>query len=410
MSGSAAPPSRLPPAVLVGLDSLQGLQAARILHACGIRVIAVAEDPRHPACRTNVCERVLLADMRGAELLEVLDDLGSELSEEALLVPCQDKSVRAVSRNRDTLGRHFTITLPPADAVELLMDKDAFHAYATERGLPVPTTVDLVDREDAVRAAEELEFPCVIKPRARTREWDEHTKLKIFKVDSPASLLGVFDRCRPWADRLIAQQWVDGGDDSLFSCNCYFDRDSRPLATFVARKLRQWPPGAGSSCLGEEVRNDAVLETTLSLFGALAYQGLGYLEMKRDARTGRHYIIEPNVGRPTGRSAIAEAGGVPLLYTMYCDAMRLPLPEERTQRYSGAKWVYLRHDLQAACVYWRRGQLSLPEWIRSLRGRKSYAMLSRRDPAPFLFDLWRAVGMAVERLKSRLGPARPRRA
>ena len=406
--GSAAPRSSLPPAILVGLDSLQGLQAARILHACGIPVIAVAEDAHHAACRTNVCQRVLLADMRGPELIDVLEELGSGLPERGLLVPCQDKSVRAVSRSRDRLGKYFTITLPSADTVELLMDKDAFHAYAVERGLPVPKTIDLIDREDAVRAAEELDFPCVIKPRARTREWDEHTKLKIFKVDSRESFLGVFDQCRPWADRLIAQQWIDGGDDSLFSCNCYFDRDSRPLATFVARKLRQWPPEAGSSCLGEEIRNDTVLEATLSLFGDLAYQGLGYLEMKRDTRTGRHYIIEPNVGRPTGRSAIAEAGGVPLLYTMYCDAMGLPLPEDRAQKYSGAKWVYMRHDLQAAFVYWRRGQLSLREWIRSLRGRKAHAMFSMRDPAPFLFDLWRVAGLALERLKSRLIPSRSR--
>jgi predicted ATP-grasp superfamily ATP-dependent carboligase len=153
-----------------------------------------------------------------------------------------------------------------------------------------------------------------------------------------------------------------------------------------------------------------VLETTLSLFGGLSYRGLGYLEMKRDARTARQYIIEPNVGRPTGRSAIAEAGGVPLLYTMYCDAMGLPLPQERTQRYSGAKWVYLRHDLQSASVYWRRGELSLREWARSLRGRKAFAMLSRSDPAPFLADLWRAIGLAVKRVMSRLRPNRPKRA
>jgi len=409
LPGSVTPPSRLPPAILVGLDSLQGLQAARILHGHAIPVIGVASDKRHAACRTNVCERVVLADTRGPALLEALIDLGPKLPEKGLLVPCQDKSVRVVSRNRDLLSEHFTIVLPPPDAVELLMDKDAFHAYATERGLPVPTTVELLDREDAVRAAEELTFPCVIKPRLRTWEWDEHTKLKVFKVDSAPALLDVFDRCRPWADRLIAQRWIEGGDDSLYSCNCYFDRESRPLATFVARKLRQWPPGAGSSCLGEEVRNDHVLETTLSLFGGLSYKGLGYLEMKRDAHTGDHYIIEPNVGRPTGRSAIAEAGGVPLLYTMYCDAMGFPLPEERTQRYSGAKWVSLRHDVQSACVYWLRGELSLREWMRSLRGRKAYAVFSRSDPVPFLVDLWQAVGMAVKRVVSRIHPDRTRR-
>ena len=169
----------------------------------------------------------------------------------------------------------------------------------------------------------------------------------------------------------------------------------------MARKLRQWPPEAGSSCLGEEVRNDVVLETTLDLFQRLGYRGLGYLEMKRDVRTGKHYIIEANVGRPTGRSAIAEAGGVPLLYTAYCDSMGLPLPENREQQYSGAKWIDLRHDFQSAWTYWRRGQLTLGDWVASVRGRKGYAVFSLRDPLPFLADLWRAVTLAGRRLRPR---------
>jgi len=77
----------------------------------------------------------------------------------------------------------------------------------------------------AVRASRELDFPCVVKPRARTPEWDRNTRLKVFKVDSPDALMAVYDRCRPWADRLVVQEWVEGPDSALFSCNCYYDRD-----------------------------------------------------------------------------------------------------------------------------------------------------------------------------------------
>jgi predicted ATP-grasp superfamily ATP-dependent carboligase len=381
---------------------MQGLQAARELHGRGIRVIAIAADPEHHACRTRACERVVIADTGGAELVPVLGEIAEDLAGPALLLPAQDKCVRVISANRDRLGRDFTFVLPPPAVVDLLMDKDAFYAYAAEKRLPIPKTLELVDRRDAERAARELDFPCVLKPRTRTKDWDRNTRLKVFKVASPEELLEQYDRCSPWADGLVAQQWIEGGDGSLYSCNCYFDREGRPLVSFVARKLRQWPPEAGSSCLGEEVRNDVVLETTLALFESVGYRGLGYVEIKRDTRTGAHYIIEANVGRPTGRSAIAEAGGVPLLYTAYCDAMGLPLPADRTQRYSGAKWIDLRHDFQSALWYWRRGRLTLPEWASSLRGRKAYAVLSLRDPAPFVFDLLRAVAMAAGRVRGLL--------
>ena len=51
-----------------------------------------------------------------------------------------------------------------------------------------------------------------------------------------------------------------GGEDELYSCNAYFDAAGQPLATFVARKVRQWPPDIGTSASGEECRNDEVLD------------------------------------------------------------------------------------------------------------------------------------------------------
>jgi D-aspartate ligase len=109
--------------------------------------------------------------------------------------------------------------------------------------------------------------------------------------------------------------------------------------------------------------------------------------MKRDERSGEHFFIEANIGRPTGGSAIAEAGGVELLYAMYCDAIAWPLPARLEQTYQGVKWLFLAEDLQSAYHYWRRGELSLAGWWRSLRGPKAYALLSWRDPGPAMGQL-----------------------
>jgi predicted ATP-grasp superfamily ATP-dependent carboligase len=138
--------------------------------------------------------------------------------------------------------------------------------------------------------------------------------------------------------------------------------------------------------LSEECRNDVVVQTTIRLFRGARHRGLGYLEMKRDARTGELLIVEPNIGRPTGRSAGAEAAGVELLYTMYADVLGLPLPTNREQQYLGRKWIYFRSDLQSALYHWRRGELGLREWFRSWRGLASDALFSLRDPLPFVLD------------------------
>jgi len=386
----------LPYAIVIGLDCITGLQTARILAGHGIPVIAFARNLDHYCCRTNVCEDIIRADTASEEFICDLESLGPKLQQKAVLFPCTDMSVLTLSRHRHRLNDWYHIVLPKPDVVEMLMDKVSFYAYAAEVNLPIPKTFLLRTRTDAEMAVKELTFPCIMKPPMKTPTWEKNTKLKVYKVMNQEEALALYDKCSNWANMLMIQEWIEGNDAHLYSCNCYFNADSEPLVTFIARKIRQWPPETGTSCLGEECRNDFVLEESVRLFRSVNYRGLGYVEMKCDERTGKHYIIEPNIGRPTGRSAIAEAGGVELLYTKYCDSVGLPLPQQREQNYQGAKWIYLRRDIQSALYYWRRGKLTLREWWHSLSGRKRYAVFSWTDPAPFLYDLWKVLGLFVK--------------
>jgi len=382
---------KLPAAVVIGLDSLNGIQTVRILARHKIPVIAIAKDPKHHGCRTRLCERIIFADTSGEGLIQTLTSLGSTLPNKAVLIPCTDMSVFLVSRHREDLTPWFHTALPAAEAVETLMNKLSLYRFAQENGFPIPTTRFLNTREDAERAAAELTFPCVLKPSSSAiPAWEQNSKLKAYHLASPSDLLEFYEKTTAWTKDLIVQEWIEGPDANLYSCNCYFNAQFEPLVTFVARKLRQWPPETGESSLGEECRDDAVLDITLRLFHQARLHGLGYLEIKKSARTGKYYIIEPNIGRPTGRSPIAEAGGVELLYTMYCDTIGLPLPENREQKYQGVKWLDLRRDTQSAIYHLRKGDLTIKGWWQSLRGKKAHALFAWNDPAPFFADLVRA--------------------
>jgi predicted ATP-grasp superfamily ATP-dependent carboligase len=273
----------------------------------------------------------------------------------------------------------------------MLMDKARFCTYAQKQGFPIPRTFILKNRVDTEIAAEKFDYPCILKPSIRDPDWLQYTSLKAFKVFNANELLEVYDRFEMLADVLIAQQWIEGGDTNHYTCHCYFDSNSNPIVTFTSRKLRQWPPKTGQRVLGQECRNDIVMEQTLRLYRSVNYRGLGYLEMKRDERSGEYFMIEANVGRPTGTSTNAEAGGVEILYTMYCDCVGLPLPENIKQKYIGVKWIHLLRDIQAALYYWRHGDLTLREWWRSWRGPKTYALFSFSDPLPFLSAIKRSL-------------------
>jgi len=394
-------------AFVIGLDCFTGLQTARILSKYEIPVTGIATDPKHFCCKTRVCSEKVFCNTKNESLIETLCDLGPGLQAKGVLYPCHDIAVSLISRHREKLENWFHIALPSPQSVELLMDKYSFVKYAIKAGLPIPQTAFIRSNSEALKTADEMRYPCILKPPHKTLKWEKNCSEKVFRVETKAEFLEIYHRVKGWADLLMAQQWVEGTDADLFSCNCYFDSESKPVAHFVAKKMRQWPPRAGTSCLGIETRCDEVLRTTLDLFRRNKYFGLGYLEMKRNRADGKYYIIEPNIGRPTGRSAIAEAGGVEILYAMYCDLTGRERPKNLSQRYTGVKWIYFRRDLQSAYYYWKKGELSIGQWIQSIRGKKAWALFSPDDPLPFFADFFRVIGISIGRKTKNSNSAAP---
>lgn len=384
-----------PCVIVIGLNSLQGLQTARIFARRGITVIAMTDEPSHFCCRTNVCKDIIVTETRGPGFIDELARRSGDFCESPVLIPCQDESVLQLSRHRQRLEKSYRFLLPAPHDLESLMDKSRFYRKAEALGGIVPQSMMVRDQNDFADAMERIPFPCIVKPSERSPEWSAKTIVKGFKVENPKELRQLYAECRNWCKVLVVQEWIPGSDADLFSCNVYVNAAGEPLVTFVARKLRQWLPEIGESSLGEECRNDEVRQETLRLFKETSLRGLGYLEFKRDRRSGRYVIMEANIGRPTGRSAIAEAGGVEFLLTMYSDLIGRPLPQARQQQYTSVKWIHLTRDCASALHYWRNGTLTLRGWWRSLQGRKVYAVFSWRDPAPFIGDLRRSLRLLL---------------
>lgn len=398
MSAMRAPVDRSRPhAVVIGMDCMTGLQSARILRGHGIPVIGIANQIDHPFCRTRACEEILEAGPGEERLIDCLDRLGPRLDRRAVLFPCTDLGVLGISRHRARLGDRFHVVMPSHQLVSTLMDKIGFFRLAEANGFPVPPGAVVHSRVDALSASESLRFPCAIKPAIKTSRWQMQTKVKVFKVHDREELVDAVDRCLAWSTDLLVQEWIPGGDENCHTCNCYLTSEGKAAVSFVTRKVRQWPPQTGIGCLSVESDNEVVRSETIRMFERVGFRGLGYAELKQDERSGKYFVIEPNIARPTGRSAMAEAGGVPLLYTMYADAVGESLPSGAQRAGSSVKWIHLRQDLRAAWSYWRAGELTLRDWKESVRGRKTYAVFSWSDPLPFLGDAWKVARRALRR-------------
>ena len=380
-------------AIVIGLDSITGLQTARLLARRGIPVWAITNNLSHFAAHTRVCQKILQADTASEDLITLLESIADGFPVKPVLYPCSDNSVLQISRSRARLEDRYHMALPSHEDVTLLMSKAGFAHHAVRHGFRVPITLDIYQQSDVEAAIPKLRFPCVLKPALKDVRWLSQAKKKALKVSTPDELLATFAKYSSMSDHFILQEWIDGPESDQFTCNCYFDTEGRPVVTFVSRKIRQWPPGTGVGCLAVECRNDRVRDETVRLFQSVPYSGLGYVEMKLDRKTGDLVLIEPNVGRPTGRSAMAEANGVELLYSMYCDLTGLPLPDGASRPSRPQKWIYLRQDLQSAFLQLYRRELSVGQWARSLRGAKVDAVWSLSDPLPFVVDWLRYAGV-----------------
>ena len=139
--------------IIIGLESIQGLQSSRILVQHNVPVIAIASNRRHHSSRTRVCKEILFADTGTEEFIQVLEMLGPTLNQKAVLFPCYDESVLLVSRFRQRLEKWYQVILPSPEIVEMLTDKIRFYTFAREKGLPVPRSFFLYCRADAEQAA-----------------------------------------------------------------------------------------------------------------------------------------------------------------------------------------------------------------------------------------------------------------
>jgi predicted ATP-grasp superfamily ATP-dependent carboligase len=185
----------------------------------------------------------------------------------------------------------------------------------------------------------------------------------------------------------VVQEYIPGGDDSIYSFHTYFDRNSNPLAYFVGRKIRDYPREFGQSTYLELTKNKEVVSLGLDLLKRIGYIGLAKIDFKQDARTGQFYILEINP-RATLWNYMGAASGINLLMIAYNDILgeKTDLP---TDYRTDIRWLSFEADLKGFLRdYHKDGDLTWGQWLLSYWSRKVYAVFCWKDPAPFLAYGW----------------------
>lgn len=387
------------PAIVLGLGQ-NGLAAVRALARNGVRVIGVDGNLKQPTARTRLCEIVHCKDFRGEGLLDCLLDLGRTLPAKGILFPSGDISLELVSEKREILDEYFSYSLPDKEVMRLAMNKQPFYQFCVENGFLVPRTYWPENETEVEKIRSEISFPCIIKPCQPNAAWRRRfPDTKVFELFSPEELMRSYRMLYDVYPELIIQEVITGPDSLLHFSLTYFDGE-KCLGMFTGRKLRQWPPFYGTSCMAQSCWNSFIADETERLLRTINYRGYASVEFKWDSRDERFKIIEltPRTWFPHGLST---ACGMNLTYAAYCHICGLPVEVEQ-KFVDGVKWIHEERDIQSALKMWRQGKLGLGEWLGSYRGRRAYALAAWDDTGPIIAAGVRLMRQSARSLLDRL--------
>ncbi len=378
-------PSR-PPVLLLG-----GLNILRPLGQAGIPAIVAASDAGATPFASRYCSgRCVLPplehrDAALAALAEVGERLSSALGTRVPLMYGNDEGLELVQDAREQLSAYFRFVLNDPDVAHALIAKDRFEALAQARGLPIPR---------ALEWDELARFKGSVLAKPRSKVGFEETPLfsRLFggsgKAKVYACAADVLDDpvARQLGDKLVFQEYVTGTDRCLYSFHGFADEDARLLGWFTGRKIRTAPALTGASTYLELARDGALAELGRQVVERVPLKGPFKIDFKRDAKTGRLYVLEVNA-RYNLWHYLGAANGLNLPALAYDYVMRGERPA-KTAFSTHTRWLCLPLDVRAYRDLAGRGELGALRWIASIvLWRKVYDHFSWSDPLPSLLDL-----------------------
>jgi predicted ATP-grasp superfamily ATP-dependent carboligase len=321
--------------------------------------------------------------------ISALIDIGGKFREKPTLYFCNDGILLLVSKHREKLEKYYRFLMPPHEIVEGTVDKTKFGILSEKYGLPVPQTLRSSNIANAEEALKSIGLPCILKPDSRHHGWDDSDLIrneggqpqKVLRADTPDEFRKRYAAIRQFTNSFVIQSYIPGGDDNIFSFHGYFDRESRPLAYFIGRKIRTYPKDSGISTYLQLVKDPEVTRVGLDILKKLNFVGPVKLDFKKDARNGELYLLELNA-RFTLWNHLGTVCGINIPQIAW-DYLHGKKCELRAEYKTGVKWLSFGNDVRAFWKSYRPDHdLTWTQWLSSFRGKKVYDLFSWRDPLP----------------------------
>lgn len=365
------------PKVLV-LDGMwnKSLAAVRSLGRRGFYVTAGERTRLAAALFSRYCSRRWVYPSPFERSGAFLDLLEQELSKGKydVLIPMEwsTQALLTQAGNRERIERLVRIPFADAGTACTVNDKAWLMHYARSRGIEVPKTCFIENEDDLGRIAGMIDYPVLVKPR------ESSGSRGILRAAGKDELLRAYAIVHARFPFPIIQECLPPGGDA-YGVGLLLNFRSEVRASFVYRRLREYPVSGGPSTLRESVERGDVRETAESLMTSLKWQGVAHAEFRIDPRDGRPKLLEINP-RFWGSLSLAVEAGVDFPYLLCRMAMEGDVAPVRDY----AVGVRSRWLIPGDLLHF----IGNPERFRLEPGFFDFSMkddiISRHDPLPVL--------------------------
>ncbi|MBI5970691.1 MAG: ATP-grasp domain-containing protein [Deltaproteobacteria bacterium] len=226
-----------------------------------------------------------------------------------MVMPAEYETLRIILKHRTELEKYTRLPFGDLNLISNLHDKAWLLRSAMGKGFPCPKTI-FTQGKDAPAIAKEadgLGYPLVIKPR------ESSGSRGFVYVPEKKPFFSEYKSVNSKYPFPLIQEFIPNG--GAFGVGALFNFKGVPRAAFVYKRLREYPVSGGPSTLRESVKDETLKDLGLEILKSLKWTGLGMVEFRVDARTGKPVLMEINP-RPWGSLHLAVMSGMDFPYLL----------------------------------------------------------------------------------------------
>jgi D-aspartate ligase len=349
----------------------------------GIAVHGVDPNPRSPGLFSRYCQKKFLYDVDAAPpraSVQYLLDVAKEIGKCSLLIHTTDSGAGWLADHADALSEGYIFPKLSKQLVLALANKKEMYFLAKKYSVPTPEACFPLSLGDIEEYVKDAVFPVVLKELYRGGS--PRTGKRMFVAKTKAELFQFYNQCEdPSNPNFMLQEYIPGGDDSIWMFNGYFNEKSDCLFGMTGRKIRQSPVHTGVTSLGVCLKNPVVDEMTRGFMKSIGYKGILDIGYRYDMRDGKYKVLDinPRIGS-TFRLFVGD-NGLDVARAEYLDLTGQSVPS--SEIVEGRKWFVEDRDLVSSFRYHYEKSLTFRQWLTSFRGVQESAWFAWDDLSPF---------------------------